>query len=91
MTVTTIPLVHRIPAVGFIFAEKPKLRHIIGEEVQRLGVPHYAMNSLRQGEDWVTPEGLVIPNDQLTTDPDPSISYAYCSDPTSSQRVITTV
>ena len=91
MTVTTIPLVHRIPAVGFIFAEKPKLRHIIGEEVQRLGVPHYAMTSLRQGEDWVTPEGLVIPNDQLTTDADPSISYAYCSDTKFSKRVIKNV
>ena len=91
LTVTTIPLVHRVPAVGFIFAEKPKLRHIIGEEVARLGVPHYAMNALRQGEDWVTPEGIVVPNDQLTTDADPSISYAYCSDTKFSKRVIKNV
>ena len=88
MTVTTFPLVHRVPAVGFLFREKPKLRHIISDEVKRLGVPHYAMNSLRQGEDWVTPEGLVIPNDQLTTPADPAISYAYCSDTKFSRRVI---
>ena len=88
MTVTTFPLVHRVPAVGFLFREKPKLRHIIGEEVARLGVPHYAMNGLRQGEDWVSPDGTIIPNDQLTTPADPAISYAYCSDTKFSKRVI---
>ena len=88
MTVTSFPLIHRVPAVGFLFREKPKLRHIISDEVKRLGVPHYDMNALRQGEDWVTPEGLVIPNDQLTTPADPAISYAYCSDTKFSRRVI---
>ena len=91
MTVTTFPLVHRVPAVGFRFQEKPKLHHIIGEEVQRLGVPHYAMNALRQGEDWITPEGIIVPNDQLTTAADPAISYAYCSDTKFSRRVIKNV
>ena len=91
ITVTSFPLVHRVPAVGFRFQEKPKLRHIIGEEVKRLGVPHYAMNALRQGEDWVSPEGIVVPNDQLTTPADPAISYAYCSDTKFSRRVIKSV
>ena len=88
MTVTSFPLVHRVPAVGFLFREKPKMRHIIGDEVRRLGIPHYAMNSLRQGQDWITPEGGIIPNDQLTTPADHAISYAYCSDTKYSKRVI---
>ena len=88
MTVSTFPLVHRVPAVGFVFREKPKLRHIIGEEIQRLNIPHYAMNSLRQGEDWIAPDGTVIPNDQLTTPADPAISYTSCSDTKFSKRVI---
>ncbi len=88
MTVTSFPLVHRVPAVGFLFREKPKLRHIIGEEVKRLGIPHYAMNSLRQGLDWLTEEGVLIPNEQLTTPADDAISYAYCSDTKFSKRVI---
>ncbi len=88
MTVTSFPLVHRVPAVGFLFREKPKMRHIIGDEVRRLGIPHYAMNSLRQGQDWITPEGVLIPNDQLTTPADHAISYAYCSDTKYSKRVI---
>ena len=88
MTVTSFPLVHRVPAVGFLFSEKPKLRHIIGEEVKRLCIPHYAMNSLRQGHDWLTEDGTIIPNEQLTTPADHAISYAYCSDTKFSKRVI---
>ncbi len=88
MTVTSFPLVHRVPAVGFLFSEKPKLRHIIGEKVKRLGIPHYAMNSLRQGYDWLTEDGTIIPNEQLTTPADHAISYAYCSDTKFSKRVI---
>lgn len=91
ITVTTVPLRHRVPAVGFIFKEKPKLRHINAEECKYFGVPQYAFNSLRQGEDFVTPEGLIIPNKKLTTDAEPSISYAYCSDTTFSKRVINAV
>lgn len=30
--------------------------------------------------DWTTPEGKLIPNERLTTPPDPSRAYAYCSD-----------
>ena len=91
ITVTTFPLVHRVPAVGFIFQEKPKLRHINGEEVKRLGIPHYAMNSLRQGYDWLTEDGIIISNEQLTTPADHAISYAYCSDTKFSKRVIKNV
>ena len=91
ITVTTFPLRHRIPAVGFLFAEKPKLRHINPEAVQRYEVPRHFMNSLRQGRDFVTPGGVVIPNAELTTDAEPAVSYAYCSDTMPSKRVINAV
>ena len=54
-------------------------------------VPKHFMNSLRQGADFVTPTGIVIPNKELTTEPDPEISYAYCSDTKYSKRVIKAV
>ena len=91
ITVTTFPLLHRVPAVGFLFNEKPKLRHIVPAATARHGVPHHFMHSLRQGKDFVTPEGLVIPNAELTTDADPSRSYAYCSDTRYSRRVVNAV
>ncbi|MBP3738840.1 MAG: ribonuclease Z [Muribaculaceae bacterium] len=91
VTVSTFPLRHRIPCVGFRIDEKPKLRHIDPEAIARHQVPRYAINGLRHGLDYVTPEGIVVPCDQLTTPPDPARSYAYCSDTTPSERVTAAV
>ena len=91
ITVSTFPLLHRVPTVGFRFDEKPKLRHINGEALAQYGVPHYACNSLRHGEDWTAPDGTVIACDLLTTPPEPNRSYAYCSDTKFSRRVIKAV
>ncbi|MBO4722247.1 MAG: ribonuclease Z [Muribaculaceae bacterium] len=91
ITVSTFPVTHRVPCVGFLFREKPKLRHINAWACQQHEVPPHAMNSLRQGLDYVAPGGIVIPNSELTTDADPSISYAYCSDTKYSKRVINAV
>ena len=91
ITVTSFPLTHRVPCVGFIFSEKPKLRHINAQACYEHGVPQHFMNSLRQGANYVTPSGMVIPNSQLTTEADRSISYAYCSDTKYSKRVINAV
>ena len=38
------------------------------------------MNRIKNGEDFVTDDGSVIPNSRLTTPSDPPRSYAYCSD-----------
>ncbi len=91
ITVTSFPVNHRVPCVGFLFREKPKQRHINADACKQHDVPQHAMNSLRLGKDYVTPQGVVIPNTELTTDADPSISYAFCSDTKYSKRVINAV
>lgn len=80
ITVEAFPLYHRVPAVGFIFREKPKPRRIIGDMVEYYNVPVVKRNALKQGEDYVTPDGTVVENRRLTLDPLPAGSYAYCSD-----------
>ena len=87
ISVNTFRLYHRVPAVGFLFREKPKMRHINPDATQQWNVPQYFYNSLRQGMDFVTESGVVIPNRELTTDADPAISYAYASDTTYNPRV----
>lgn len=91
ITVSTFPVTHRIPCVGFLFKEKAKLRHINSQACSELNIPKHAMNSLRQGLDYVSSEGVVIPNALLTNDADPAISYAYCGDTKFSKRVINAV
>lgn len=80
LTVRTIPLRHRIPTVGYVFEEKPKLRHIRPDMIERHGIPFCWINRIKAGDDYVSPSGLVIPNTDLTTPPSPTLSYAHISD-----------
>ena len=80
ITVETLPLNHRMPCCGFLFKEKPKRRHLIGDIANFYNIPIYQRQSIKDGADFITPDGDVIPNSKLTKDADPSRSYAYCSD-----------
>lgn len=80
LSVVTIPLQHRIPCCGFLFAEKQCPNHIIREMVDFYKVPLYEMNRIKNGADYVTPEGKIVPNAVLTRPADPPRRYAYCSD-----------
>ena len=80
ITVESIPLRHRIPCCGFLFAEKPSPNHIIREMIDFYHIPTFELNRIKNGADYITPEGTVIPNNRLTTPAAPPRKYAYCSD-----------
>lgn len=80
ITVETFPLRHRVPTVGFLFKEKPSLRHLVGDMVKYHEIPFSKLQAIKEGADYVTSDGRLIPNSRLTTDPTPPRSYAYCSD-----------
>ena len=69
-----------MPCCGFLFREKPKRRHLLGDVANFYDIPIYQRQSIKDGADFVTPEGVVVPNSRLTKEADPSRSYAYCSD-----------
>lgn len=91
LTVETFPLYHGVPCVGFIFREKEKPRKILGDMVEYHKVPVYKRAELKHGADFVKPDGTIIPNEYLTSAPEPSKSYAYCSDTCFHQGVIDSV
>lgn len=80
LTVRTVKLSHRVPAVGFIFEEKPKPRHIRRDMIDYHQVPVSQIRSIKDGADFTKPDGTVIPNMMLTCDPTPSLSYGHISD-----------
>lgn len=80
LTVRTIPLHHRLPAVGYVFEEKPGKRHLNREMCDFHGIPMFQFNNIKDGMDFVKPDGTVIPNAVLTTPADPARSYAHLSD-----------
>ena len=80
LTVETVPLSHRVPAVGFVFREKPGLRHLRGDMVKFLDIPVSQLGAIKAGAPFVTADGTVYDNERLTTPPSPAMSYGYCSD-----------
>lgn len=80
LTITTIPLDHRIPTCGFLFKEKLGKRKLKKDVISSLNIPVNEFIGLKNGADYNDAKGNVIKNDELTEDPYPIRSYAYCSD-----------
>jgi len=80
LTVTSFPLKHRIPAFGFLFREKLSDRNIIKECIAKYQIPLVRIPAIKKGEDFVTADGTIIKNDEITIPPHEPLSYAYCSD-----------
>lgn len=80
LTVRTVKLHHRVPTVGYVFEEKPKLRHINREMIDFHEVPVSKIRDIKEGADFIKPDGTVVSNAALTTPADKSLSYAHISD-----------
>ena len=80
--ISTLPLSHRVPCCGYLFQEKPTLRHIRRDMIDFYHIPISQINNIKAGMDWTTEDGTQIPNERLTTPSDPVRSYAYCTDTT---------
>jgi len=88
VTVTTIPLLHRVPCAGFVFREQPKEAHLIPEMIGYYNIPVKERTNIKQGADFITGDGILIPNARLTHPAEPSRSYAYCSDTAYNEKII---
>ena len=80
VSVTTIPLVHRVECCGFLFREKPQKRKILKEIIPKdLSIEQIKL--LKDGEDILHEDGsLKYLNSTYTTPSPKSKSYAFCSD-----------
>jgi ribonuclease Z len=80
ITVHTLPMEHRISCCGFLFREKPKLRHLVKSQLPE-GLTPAQLVGLQHGQDLLDENGQVwLPNAAVTSPPSRSRSYAYCSD-----------
>ena len=80
LTVTSFPLKHRVPAFGFLFREKQPERNIIKECIDKYKIPLVRIPAIKKGEDFITSDGNIIKNENITLPPPKPLSYAYCSD-----------
>jgi ribonuclease Z len=80
VTVKTIPLKHRIYTNGFLFQEKLDKRKLNADAVRNFEIESCYYQNIKNGKDIVMEDGRFIENSQLTFDPIPPKSYAFCSD-----------
>ena len=88
MVVDSFPLKHRIPCCGFIFREKQHDLHLRGDIIEYLKIPIKDRIAIKNGADYLTPEGKTIPNHDLTFPADPARSYAFCTDTVCRKQII---
>jgi ribonuclease Z len=80
ITINSFPLKHAIPCNGFVFNEKPKKYNITKEAINKYHPSIEEIHLIKSGKDLVDRNGLIIPNESLTTPPAPSLSYAFVTD-----------
>jgi ribonuclease Z len=78
--VESIPLEHRVPCCGYLVKEKPTLPHIRREMIDVYDIPLSQVGNIKNGADWITADGEMIPNSRLVTPSDRPRAYAYISD-----------
>ena len=80
VSVETIPLDHRIYTNGYLFKEKLGERKLDIAAVEKYGIDKAYYRNIKLGKDAVSKSGELIPNKNLSKDPDKPKSYAFCSD-----------
>ncbi|WP_405413788.1 ribonuclease Z [Maribacter sp. Asnod1-A12] len=80
ISVTTIPLDHRIYTNGYLFQEKIGKRKLNIEAAEEYGIDKAYYQNIKNGKDITLDNGEVIANSTLTFNPPKPKSYAFCSD-----------
>ena len=81
VSVSTIPLNHRVYTNGYLFKEKEKPRKLNMLNISgysEIGKADYL--NLKAGRDFTLASGDIIPNTELTLNPSKPLSFAFCSD-----------
>lgn len=88
MTVHCFPVSHRIECWGFLFRQKKNPRKVDKERVKSYEIPSSFYDKLQQGEDYITKKGTIIPNEEVTIQGAPALSYAFCADTLYDESII---
>lgn len=86
--VISIPLKHRIYTNGYLFQEINKERKLNIEAVERYNIDSVYYRKIKYGGNITLESGKVVDNKELTFDPEPAKSYAFCSDTMYDESII---
>ena len=88
LSITTIPLKHRVYTNGFLFQQKPGDRVLNIQKATQLGIDPSYYQKAKQGFDVPDSNDNMVSNTTITFDPAPPKSYAYCSDTAYFEQII---
>lgn len=80
ISVTTIPLEHRVYTNGYLFREKLGKRKLNVTAAEKYGIDKAYYNNIKNGKNITLDNGTIVSNSELTFDPPEPKSYAFCSD-----------
>ncbi|MCD6346876.1 MAG: ribonuclease Z [Bacteroidales bacterium] len=80
ITVSSFPLQHKIPANGFVFREKPRLRNLHKPAIDEFKLELKEIVKLKNGQDVIRKNGDVLSFEELTSRSYIPRSYAFVSD-----------
>ncbi|MGB2760113.1 MAG: ribonuclease Z [Maribacter stanieri] len=80
ISVSTIPLDHRVYTNGFLFREKIGKRKLNIDAAEAYGIDKAYYHNIKNGKNITLDNGKVVDNKELTFDPPAPKSYAFCSD-----------
>ncbi len=87
LTVHCFKVQHRIECWGFLFREKEKLRKVDLESAKEFNVPSSFFSQLKEGLDYIRPDGRIIANGEVTRPAAVPRCYAYCADTKYDERI----
>ena len=80
VTISTVPLTHRIETTGYILREKQRPSRISGDALESYNVPIDKRKGIVGGDDFIDADGNLIPNKVFITGQPKSRSFAFCTD-----------
>ncbi len=86
--VKTIPLKHRVYTNGYLFKEKNSKRKLNLEAIENYKIDTCYYQKIQYGGDITLDDGRVIPNTELSFEPEYEKSYAFCSDTVYSEDIL---
>ena len=86
--VSTLPLDHRIYTNGFLFREKAGERRLDIQSAVKKGIDKAYFAKLKKGQNVPDKNGNLVDHLEVTLDPPPPKSYAYCSDTAYNEELI---
>lgn len=80
VTVSTLPLKHRIYTNGYLFTEKPGDRKLRLDVIDSYNIDTSQYRNIVRGKDIKLDSGEIVKNELLTFPPAKPMTYAYCTD-----------